>query len=172
MSDGVWRGVFSILVTPFTETGGLDLDSLRTQIAFCLEAGANGLAAPVNASEFWTLSDEERRTIVGVAAGSAPVGRRIRQARRSDRGGRGDRPAAAPRVAGPLPAIYAYYRALSEAIAIPIFIQNHDAPYGTRMPAEFVARLVRELPHVDWVKEETCRRGTPSRPRSRWPGRS
>ncbi|MGH2460138.1 MAG: dihydrodipicolinate synthase family protein, partial [Chloroflexota bacterium] len=52
-------------------------------------------------------------------------------------------------------AIDDYYRSLSEASAIPIFIQNHDAPAGTRMSPEFVAKLVKELEHVDYVKEET-----------------
>jgi dihydrodipicolinate synthase/N-acetylneuraminate lyase len=50
---------------------------------------------------------------------------------------------------------YAYYQAMSEAIDIPIFIQNHDAPAGMRLSPELVAKLVNELPHVDWVKEET-----------------
>ena len=40
--------------------------------------------------------------------------------------------------------IFDYYRAISEAIDLPIFIQNHDAPAGTRLSPEFVARLVQE----------------------------
>ncbi len=57
-------------------------------IAFCLDAGAHGIVAPVNASEFWTLSDAERKrvaeiivdevdhripTVIGVAGGAASV---------------------------------------------------------------------------------------------------
>jgi 4-hydroxy-tetrahydrodipicolinate synthase len=52
-------------------------------------------------------------------------------------------------------AIFDYYRRLAEATEIPIFIQNHDAPAGTRMSPEFIARLVNDLPHVEYVKEET-----------------
>jgi 4-hydroxy-tetrahydrodipicolinate synthase len=55
----------------------------------------------------------------------------------------------------PVSEVYAYYQALSEAITIPIFIQNHDAPAGMRLSPELVARMVNELPHVDWIKEET-----------------
>ena len=40
-----WRGVFTIPCTPFTETGALDLDSLRSQIEFCVEAGAHGIVS-------------------------------------------------------------------------------------------------------------------------------
>ncbi len=55
-----WRGVFAILCTPFTSEGHLDLASLEREIQFCLEAQTHGLVALVNASEYWTLSDEER----------------------------------------------------------------------------------------------------------------
>jgi dihydrodipicolinate synthase/N-acetylneuraminate lyase len=164
-----WRGIFTIPCTPFTDTGGLDLDSLRREVTFCVEAGAHGVVAPVNASEFWTLSDDERRTVaevivktvdgriptvIGVAGGSAQVA--VGFARHAVAIG-ADAVIAMPpyvRVAPPS-YIYDYYRALSEAIAIPIFIQNHDAPAGTRLSPEAVARLVRELEHVEYVKEET-----------------
>lgn len=168
-----WRGVFTIPCTPFTETGALDLDSLRSEVDFCVDAGAHGIVAPVNASEAWTLTDDERRTVaetivesvggripvvVGVSAGSAIAA--VAFARHAAEIG-ADAVIALPPT-GPtasLSAIYDFYRLLSEAIAIPIFIQNHDAPYGTRLSAEFVAQLVRDLPYVDWVKEETLPSG-------------
>lgn len=164
-----WRGVFTIPCTPFTEDGVLDLESLRREIQFCLEAGAHGVVAPVNASEFWTLSDEERKTVaqaivqtvegrvptvIGVTGAAAPIA--VDFARHAEQIG-ADAVIALPphaRTASPA-AIFDYFRALSEAISIPIFVQNHDAPAGTRMSPEFVARLVRELEHVDWIKEET-----------------
>ena len=58
-----WRGVFTIPCTPFDEGGALHLDSLRREVAFCLAAGAHGIVAPVNASEAWTLTDDERRLV-------------------------------------------------------------------------------------------------------------
>jgi dihydrodipicolinate synthase/N-acetylneuraminate lyase len=164
-----WRGVFTIPCTPFTDNGALDLASLRSEVEFCVAAGAHGVVAPVNASEAWTLTDDERRTVaetivatvagripvvVGVSAGSAAAS--VAFAQHAAAIG-ADAVIALPPTgpAAPLAAIYEFYRALAEAIAIPIFVQNHDAPYGTRLSPEFVARLVRELPHVDWVKEET-----------------
>jgi 4-hydroxy-tetrahydrodipicolinate synthase len=164
-----WRGIFTIPCTPFTDTGALDLESLQREVEFCIAAGAHGLVAPVNASEFWTLSDQERCTVaetiiqvangrlpvvIGVAGGSAPVA--VEFAKHAQDSG-ADAVIAMPpyvRVAPPN-AIYDYFQALSRAVTIPIFIQNHDAPAGTRMSPEFVARLVRELEHVDYVKEET-----------------
>ena len=70
------RGVYPVLVTPFDEHGELDLAGLERCVAFCLEAGAHGVVALVNASEFTTLSDTERRRIadgvVGAVAGAGP----------------------------------------------------------------------------------------------------
>lgn len=170
MTDApTWRGVFTIPCTPFTDDGALDPASLRSEVEFCVEAGAHGVVAPVNASEAWTLTDDERRAVaktivetvggripvvVGVSAGSATAS--VAFARHAAEIG-ADAVIALPPTgpSAPLSAIYDFYRALSEAIPIPIFIQNHDAPYGTRLSPEFVARLVRELPRVDWVKEET-----------------
>lgn len=164
-----WRGVFTIPCTPFTDTGALDLESLRREVEFCIAAGAHGLVAPVNASEFWTLSDQERRSVaetvikvadgrlpvvIGVASGSAPVA--VEFAKHAEDGGADAVIAMPPHVrVAPPTAIYDYYQALSRAVTIPVFIQNHDTPTGTRMTPEFVAKLVRELEHVDYVKEET-----------------
>lgn len=169
MAAQQWRGVFTIPCTPFLEDGALDLKSLRREVDFCVAAGAHGLVSPVNASEFWTLSDAERaqvaETLVKTAAGRLPVvvgvaGGSARQAvefAKQAAGVGADAVIAMPpyvRVAPP-PAIYDYFAQLSRAISIPIFVQNHDAPAGTRMSPEFVAKLVNELEHVEYVKEET-----------------
>jgi len=45
-----WRGIFPIVVTPFTPAYELDEISLRRVVRFCLEAGAGGLVGPANAS--------------------------------------------------------------------------------------------------------------------------
>lgn len=164
-----WRGVFTIPCTPFDDQGVLDEESLRREVQFCVEAGAHGVVAPVNASEFWTLTDEERKrvaeivvhevagrvpVVIGVAGSSDPHA--VMFAKHAQAIGADAVIAMPPYVrVAPLAAIYGYYRALSEAITIPIFIQNHDAPAGTRLSPDFCAKLVQELPHVDWIKEET-----------------
>src|SRR5215213_5230782 len=59
-----FRGVYAIPVTPFTPDGDLDLPSLRRCVELCVVAGAGGVVAPVNASEFFTLTESERKTVV------------------------------------------------------------------------------------------------------------
>ena len=164
-----WRGVFAIPCTPFSNDGALDLDGLAAVVEFCVDAGAHGIVAPVLASESWTLSPDERRlvidTLVTGVRGRRPVVIGIsaetsadswRLAGQAEEAG-GDAVIAIPpaECGADLEAIYAFYQTLSETVALPIFVQNVDPPYGVRMPASFVARLVREIPRVDWVKEET-----------------
>ena len=57
----MWKGIFVIVVTPFTDGHELDEVGLRRVVRFSIEAGAHGLVGPANASEFATLSDDERR---------------------------------------------------------------------------------------------------------------
>ncbi len=72
-----WRGVFTILLTPFTEDGALDGDSLRREVDFLCEGGADGLVTPVNSSQSFLLSDDERRRVAEVvverSGGRAPL---------------------------------------------------------------------------------------------------
>ena len=63
-----FRGIFTIPCTPFSASGELDEQSLRREVRFCLDCGAHGLVAPVNASEFTSLSDAERCRVVEIVA--------------------------------------------------------------------------------------------------------
>ena len=51
-----FRGVFAIPPTPFDDAGNVDEASLRRCVDFCVEAGAHGIVAPVNASESIALT--------------------------------------------------------------------------------------------------------------------
>ena len=168
-----WQGVFAILCTPFTTEGALDLQSLEREIQFCLEARAHGLVSLVNASEYWTLSDDERLrvadftikavaravpVVIGITSGSAAWSLKFAQ-HAQDHGA--DAVIAMPPTGRPVNEVecFRYYETLTSVLRIPLFVQNHDAPLGTRMSAALVSRIVRELPHADWVKEETLPAG-------------
>jgi dihydrodipicolinate synthase/N-acetylneuraminate lyase len=66
-----FRGVFVIVVTPFDEKGRLDEESLRAVVDFCIEAGVHGLVTPANASEWYALSDAERRRVTRIVVEQA-----------------------------------------------------------------------------------------------------
>src|SRR5438093_6125817 len=177
------RGLFAIPVTPFTDSGALDEDSLRRVIVFCVEAGTHGIVTPVNASEFTTLTEVERKTVTRIAVeeneraggrGRVPVvigtGARttpeaVAYAKFAQESG-ADAVIAMPAYDPPLDerGIYDFYAALDRAVSLPIYIQNHerigppDRPGpGTPMSPEFMARLWCDLPHVQYVKEESAK---------------
>ncbi len=165
------RGVYPVVPTTFTETGELDLESQRRCVDFMIDAGSNGLCILANFSEQFVLSDDERDqladTILRHVARRVPVivttthfSSRVcaRRSRRAQEAG-----AAMVMVMPPYhgatirvgeAAIAAFYRAVSDAIDIPIMIQ--DAPVaGTPLSADFLARLAREVEHVAYFKIET-----------------
>ncbi len=164
-----WRGIFPIVVTPFTEGYELDEAGLRKIVHFCLEAGARGLVGPANASEFSTLSDDERKRwieiVVNEAGGQVPViasttcGHALPAvvlSRHAQRAGADGIMSMPPHVMHPdAEGCYQYYKALSTALDVPIMIQNYIGPVGTPMSPELMARMCRELPHVEYIKEET-----------------
>ncbi len=164
-----WRGIFAILATPFTASYQLDEASLRREVRFCLEAGVHGLVGPANASEFTTLSDDERHRwieiVVAEAGGRVPViaattsGHALPAAalsRFAQQAGADGIMAMPPHVLHPnAEGYYDYYRALAEAVDIPICVQNYIGPIGTPMSAALLARMCRELPGVQYIKEET-----------------
>lgn len=169
MSDS-WRGIFPIIVTPFTATGELDETSLRRQVRFCLDAGAAGLTGPANASEFSTLSDDERRRwleiVLGEAHGAVPViasvtsGHLLPSAALA-RFAR-ERGAAAIMSMPPLilpldeAACFAYFRDLAAAVDAPVVVQNYNAPLGTPMSPALLARLCAQVEGVEYIKEEVA----------------
>ncbi len=168
MSDRPYRGVFTIPVTPFTDTGALDSEGLEAIVEFCIAAGAHGLVTPVNASEFSALSDAERKRVVETVAGvnsgrlpfvagvsgvSAEVA--VEFARHASDQGADAVIAMPPYVRKPyLGEVRRYYEALSDATELPIFVQNYPLPVGVPMPPAFLGQIVREIPTVCYIKEE------------------
>ena len=161
-------GIFQILQTPFDERGNLDWDSFARQIEYCIAAGVHGLVLPALASEFFTLSDAERKQAVAFAgehiAGRAPfvvavqgLNRRIaldfaQQACQHDATALMAMPPYLRKA--PKAEVRQYYRELAQ-FDRPLIIQNAPAPIGTPLsPQELVDLLVAEA-NIQYIKEET-----------------
>lgn len=167
------RGVFTIPVTPFDAGGEVDEAALRHCVDFCLDAGAHGLVAPVNASEFTALTDDERRRVaeivVETGTGRVPVvvGVSGTSARHAAVFARHARKIGADAVIAMPPyirkassdEITEYFRVVAGAAELPVFIQNYQAPVGTPLAPAFMARLVASIDGIEYVKEETLPAG-------------
>ncbi|CAG9266546.1 L-2-keto-3-deoxyarabonate dehydratase [Paraburkholderia unamae] len=166
-----YRGIFPVVPTTFTETGELDLASQKRAVDFMIDAGSDGLCILANFSEQFSLSDDERelitRTVLEHVAGRVPVivttthyGTSIAAARSK----RAQEQGAAmvmlmPPYHGatfrvPEQQIYDFYARVSDAIDIPIMIQDAPAS-GTVLSAPFLARMAREIEQVSYFKIET-----------------
>ena len=159
------RGIFPVLQSPFGEDDVLDIESLRRQVDFCADMGSHGLVYPVLSSEFQFLTDEERRVgieavidanrgripvVAGVGGASAPIA--VEYARHAADAGADAVIALPPYVsAAPRDELIAYFHAIAAAVDCPVFVQ-HNLP---DMDSPFIARLVREIDNVSYVKEET-----------------
>jgi dihydrodipicolinate synthase/N-acetylneuraminate lyase len=165
MSSKEWRGSFAIPMTPYDDQDRIDEDVLRAEIEFCIACGVGGIVTPVMVSEFRVLSEDERRTMIrapvevsngrvpivaNCAAVNAPLA--VSFARYAQETG-ADAVIAMPPYARPadFATIYAYYEAISDAVNIPVWIQNHTV---AALSADQVVRLCTELENVSWVKEE------------------
>ena len=128
---------------------------------------------PVNASEFYTLTDDERQRVaqiiiaqtngrIPVVIGTSGVSTKhaVELSRHAEAVGADAVIAMPPYVRKAPPAeIYEYFRALSDAVTIPIFIQDYIAPVGTPMSADLLSRMICELDHVEYLKEEAVPAG-------------
>ena len=167
-----YRGVFPVAPTVFDAAGALDLDGQRRAIDFMIDAGSQGLCILANFSEQFVLTDAERETVMHAVlehvAGRVPVivttthfatqvcAERSRLAQEAGAAMVMIMPpyhGATIRV--PDLGIYEFFRAVSDAISIPIMIQ--DAPVsGTPLSAAFLARMAREIANVAYFKIETA----------------
>jgi dihydrodipicolinate synthase/N-acetylneuraminate lyase len=165
-----FRGVFAIPPTPFDDDGRLDIASLRRCVDFCVAAGAHGIVAPVNASEAIALTDAERlqvaeviveqcarRIPVVVGVSGASTAAAALYARHARECGADSVIAMPPYVRHP-PAdeIFGFYSEVARAAeGLPVWFQDYVAPVGTPMAPALLARMLREIPGVDYLKEET-----------------
>ena len=165
MTHKPWRGSFAIPMTPFDDQDRIDEAVLAAEIEFCVQSGVGGIVTPVMVSEFQALAEDERKLMirvpVQVAAGRVPIVANcaavntplaVSYAVYAQQAG-ADAVIAMPPYGLPadFETTYAYFKALSAAVTIPIWIQNAGvAP----LSLDQVVRLCAELEHVSWVKEE------------------
>src|SRR5829696_5468043 len=138
-----FKGVFPVVPTTFDERGELDLDSQCRCLDFMIEAGSNGLCILANFSEQFVLSDEEREVLTELTlnhvAGRVPVivttthfSSRIcaERSRRAQAAGAAMVMVMPPyhgaTIRVPEHATFEFFRQVSDALEIPIMIQ--DAP--------------------------------------------
>ena len=157
------RGIFPILVTPFDQQERLDVDSLRNLVEFTIGAGAHGLGIALG-SEIQKLTDPEReqviRSVIEQARGRVPVvvntGAQatvpaVAYSRRAAELGASAVMCLPPALASASEQ-RAYFGALSDAVQLPIFIQDTQL---TPVPAPLMRQIADESAQVRYAKVES-----------------
>ena len=162
--EGVLRGVFGLLPTPYRPDMEIDGDDLRATARFCCETRQQGIVWPVMVGEFYFLGEEERtrnldvvldevngRLPVVFGCSGISVPQTLGYARAGQKAGADSVIAMAPARTNASVAME-MFRRLGDAFDGPIMVQN--AGGYAPLTGEQIAQLVEEVPQIEYVKEE------------------
>ena len=150
------QGVFTICPTPFDDALRVDTESIKSLVDFLLDTGITGLAILGFLGELHKLSNAERQlvteTFIKHTNGRVPVWVGVRahgitgaieQAQEAQDAG-ADAVFAAPLDNASDALLFDYYKAVADAIKIPVVIHDFPDSFGTEIRPEVVARLAKE----------------------------
>lgn len=162
-----FTGTMTALVTPFNADGTFDKEAMEGLVNWQIEQGIDGLVVCGSTGEAATLNDEEYSDVVtcvvGVADGRVPVvagagsnntARAIELSRRAFEAGADGLLHVTPFYNKPTRAgLTAHFRAIAEAVDLPIIAYNVPGRTGQNIPAATMLGLARDVPQVVAVKE-------------------
>ena len=163
-----FRGSFTALVTPF-KNGSLDEAAFRSFVNWQIAEGTNGLVPVGTTGESPTVShDEHKRVVAGcieeakgrvpvvAGAGSNSTKEAIELAQHAEKAGADAVLVVTPYYNKPTQeGLYQHFKAINDAIGIPIFIYNIPGRSVIDMSVETMARLF-ELQNIAGVKDATA----------------
>lgn len=171
LKDSKYRGIFGIPATPFNEDESLDLYSLEKVLDFTLNNGCHGIVMPVMASEYQSLTDEEKKVIfkttakivdnkLPTVAGVTGVSdiHSIELAKYAEDVGFDSVITMPPHSMPPSASqVKEFFSKINDSINIPVWIQNH--PKGYPLSAEQLIELCNSFENISLIKEETAYSG-------------
>ena len=163
-----FEGVFSVLPTPFRGGGDIDVASLRRVVDLIVGAGVKGVTALGVTGEVARLTERERHLVVetvvqqvngraAVIVGASADGVRtgVEYSREAKSLGASAVMVSPPRMLKlNSESVVNHYKALAEAVDLPIVVQDYPPISGFAMEAGLLARIAREVPAARTVKLE------------------
>ncbi|CAM5371042.1 4-hydroxy-tetrahydrodipicolinate synthase OS=Afipia felis OX=1035 GN=dapA_1 PE=3 SV=1 [Afipia felis] len=163
-----FRGSFTALVTPF-KNGALDEGAFRDLVSWQITEGSNGLVPVGTTGESPTLSHEEHHKVVEwtvqeangrvpviAGAGSNSTAEAVALARHAEEAGADAVLVVTPYYNKPTQeGMYHHFKAVNDAIGIPIIIYNIPPRSVVDMSVETMTRLF-ELKNIAGVKDATA----------------
>ncbi|NEW95358.1 4-hydroxy-tetrahydrodipicolinate synthase [Rhodopseudomonas sp. BR0G17] len=172
-----FRGSFTALVTPF-KNGALDEQAFRSLVNWQIEQGTHGLVPVGTTGESPTLSHEEHHKVVEwciaeangrvpviAGAGSNSTREAVELARHAEKAGADAVLVVTPYYNKPTQeGMYQHFKAVNDAIGIPIIIYNIPPRSVVDMSVDTMSRLY-ELDNIVGVKDATANLGRVSQQR-------
>jgi 4-hydroxy-tetrahydrodipicolinate synthase len=172
-----FHGSMPALVTPFKD-GKIDELAFRALIDWQITSGSHGVVPVGTTGESPTLSNDEHRRLVAICtdeargrvpviagAGSNNTSEAVELARHAEKAGADAALVVTPYYNKPTQeGLYEHFRAISDAIGIPIIIYNIPARSAVDMSVDTMKRLY-ELKNIVGVKDATADVGRISRQR-------
>jgi len=163
-----FRGSFTALVTPF-KNGALDEKAFRALVGWQISEGTNGLVPVGTTGESPTLSHDEHKRVVEwcvdeakgrvpvvAGSGSNSTKEAIDLSRHAEKAGADAVLVVTPYYNKPTQeGLYQHYKAIDEAIGIPIIIYNIPGRCVIDMSVDTMKRLF-ELKNIAGVKDATA----------------
>lgn len=167
MSEPLFRGVLPALVTPF-RNGAVDEDAFVALVERQIAGGVHGLVPVGTTGETATLSHEEHRRVVELCvatargrvpvvagAGSNSTEEAIELVRHAKTVGAEAALVVTPYYNRPSQeGLYAHYKAINDAVQLPILVYNVPARTSVDISNATLARLAR-LPNIVGIKDAT-----------------
>jgi 4-hydroxy-tetrahydrodipicolinate synthase len=162
------KGVFAALVTPMTVQGEIDLNTLNNFIEYQICQGVHGLIPLGSTGEYYALSPQERHDVLKItidtAAGQVPVlagtnsgstREIISYCREAEEMGACGVLLAPPYYSLPtLGELFEHFRAVNNAVGVPIMLYNYPGRTGVDMTPDFIESLM-EFENIQYIKEST-----------------
>lgn len=162
-----FAGLSVAIVTPFRD-GEVDYARLREQIEFQIDAGTDCLVPVGTTGESPTLTHDEHERVISeviqvvagrckvmAGTGSNSTAEALRLTQRAAREGADATLQVAPYYNKPTQeGFYQHFRAVAEAVDIPVCVYNIPGRTGKNIEPETICRLA-ELPGITMVKEAT-----------------
>ena len=164
-------GIVPIVAATFTDLGSLDEDSFQSLVRHLLGSGASALTLFGLATEFYKLTDDERRRMQSLFLAETERSERVAgivsvtdhswevavdHARSAEAQGADGLMLLPPHFLGPgEEAILAHLKHVIGSVKIPVIVQYAPLQTGVRIPPEVFLRLRDALPNADFIKVET-----------------
>lgn len=161
------------MMLPLNKDESVDEETLRKQVDFAVAAGAVAICAPGFATEFYKLTDEERRLVIRVVAeqtdgrvpmfastGCGSVRATVELSRYAESVGANGLMVVAPKWC-PLGAREqaVFFEKVCSNVGVPVMLQDADFT-GSGLPAALIVEMAERCPNLEFAKLENILAGS------------